>query len=103
MNAGGAGYIFGGRQAKAFCRLNGDLDFVAQSHQLSMDGFQWFFDRKVVTVWSAPNYMCRSENMASVMKYTREGGSDSQIVIFGPMDEDKRRRPDELPPERYFV
>jgi diadenosine tetraphosphatase ApaH/serine/threonine PP2A family protein phosphatase len=103
MNARGAGYIFGGGQAKAFCPLNGDLDFVARSHQLAMGGFQWFFDRKVVTVWSAPNYMYRSGNMGSVMKYTRESGSDSRIVIFGPMDEDKKRRPDELPAEPHFA
>jgi hypothetical protein len=103
MNPRGAGCIFGAPQAKAFCRLNGDLDFVARSHQLAMDGFQWLFGRKVITVWSAPNYMYRAGNMASVMKYRSERGCDSEIVLFGPMEENKRRRPDELPPEPYFV
>jgi hypothetical protein len=38
-----------------------------------MEGLEWFFDRKVVTIWSTPNYMYRSGNVASVMKYEKEG------------------------------
>ena len=42
---------------------------IARAHQLAMDGYQWHFqERELVTVWSAPNYMYRSGNKASVMK-----------------------------------
>jgi diadenosine tetraphosphatase ApaH/serine/threonine PP2A family protein phosphatase len=103
MNQRGAGYLFGVRQTHDFCRLNGNLDFVVRSHQIAMEGFEWFFDRKLVIVWSAPNYMYRSGNLASVMKYEKEKGTDSELVVFREMDAEKRRTPGDFPPEPYFV
>jgi hypothetical protein len=103
MNVRGAGYLFGSRQAKDFCRFNGDLDFVARSHQLVDQGYQWFFDQKTITIWSAPNYMYRSGNVASIMKYEKEKGTDSELCMFGPMDQSRRRTPGDFPPEPYFV
>lgn len=85
----GAGYLFGANQTKEFCHLNGDLEFVARSHQLAMDGFKWFFDDKLVIVWSAPNYMYKSGNKASVMKY-KGRGIQPELVVF---DANKERRP----------
>jgi diadenosine tetraphosphatase ApaH/serine/threonine PP2A family protein phosphatase len=103
MNMRGAGYLFGDRQAKAFCHLNGDLDFVARSHQLAELGFAWNFDRRVVTVWSAPNYMYRSGNKASLMKYRKEDGREPVMVVFEAMAAERRKVPWEEPPEQYFV
>jgi diadenosine tetraphosphatase ApaH/serine/threonine PP2A family protein phosphatase len=64
----GAGFLFGPKPANEFCHNNALL-FIARAHQMAADGYQWHFppDRKVVTVWSAPNYMYRSGNRASVM------------------------------------
>lgn len=66
LNPRCAGYLFGAKQAKEFNRLN-NLKFIARSHQLAQDGFQWFFDQNLITVWSAPNYMYRCGNLASIM------------------------------------
>jgi hypothetical protein len=78
MNMRGAGYLFGDRQQ----RLSGDLDFVASSYQLAEIGFAWNFDRRVETVWSAPNYMDCSGNKARVMKYRKEDGRQPVLVVF---------------------
>ena len=101
-NQRGAGYLFGKKQVDGFCHLN-NIDFVTRSHQLAMEGFTWFFDRKLITVWSAPNYMYRSNNKASIMKYTKDAGKDSELVIFDARPEDKRKVPDEIPPATYFL
>ncbi|KAH0794260.1 Ser/Thr protein phosphatase [Histomonas meleagridis] len=88
-NKRGAGYIFGPNEVEQFLHLN-RLNFIARSHQLSMAGYTWLFDQKIVTVWSAPNYMYRSGNKASVMKvsendateflvYTEDSRSDKKI------------------------
>jgi diadenosine tetraphosphatase ApaH/serine/threonine PP2A family protein phosphatase len=101
VNQRGAGWLFGEPHVSEFCRLNGNLEFVTRSHQLVMTGFQWFFDEKLVTVWSAPNYMYRSGNGASILKY---GGERScEFCRFGPRAEEKRKRPTELPPQPYFL
>lgn len=83
-NRRGSGYIFGQNEVEAFLHTN-RLKFIARSHQLSMPGYTWFFDNKLVTVWSAPNYMYRSGNKASVMQL--EPGKEPNFLVF---KEDKK-------------
>jgi diadenosine tetraphosphatase ApaH/serine/threonine PP2A family protein phosphatase len=103
MNSRGAGWLFGGPQVEKFLRLNGDLQFVTRSHQLAMAGYQWFFNKKLVTVWSAPNYMYRSGNKASVMKYRKELGIDSQIKVFSARAQARRKKPLDASTSPYFI
>ena len=63
----GAGYIFGKKPVDEFCHIN-NLTLIARAHQLVMQGYEYHFDNKLVTVWSAPNYCSRCENIASIMK-----------------------------------
>ena len=63
----GAGWIFGKNQVEKFLHVN-NLSLIARSHQLAEEGYQFFFDQKLITVWSAPNYMYRSGNKAAVME-----------------------------------
>jgi hypothetical protein len=37
-----------------------------------MNGYQLYFKRLMSTVWSAPNYMYRSRNLASVMRVSHK-------------------------------
>lgn len=91
-NRRGAGYIFGPNEAKQFLACN-KLDFIARSHQLSMPGYTWMFDNKLVTVWSAPNYMYRSNNKASVMKVRTDAPPD--FVVFTE-DEHSSTKPEDI-------
>ena len=49
INSRGAGYLFGEKQTEEFLHLN-DLKLVTRSHQLAMEGYQWFFNQKLVIV-----------------------------------------------------
>lgn len=104
-NQRGAGYFFGKKQVDQFCYNNG-IDLITRSHQLAMDGYQEFFkddengQAKLVTVWSAPNYMYRSGNKATVMKY--ENGKPV-YVEFKSCPDDKRKIPEDPPPATYFL
>lgn len=65
-NQRGAGKIFGKRPVEEFCQ-NNMLKCVIRAHQLQMNGYRYIFDDKLITVWSAPNYMYRSNNQAAIM------------------------------------
>jgi diadenosine tetraphosphatase ApaH/serine/threonine PP2A family protein phosphatase len=63
----GLGYLFGGDVTQKFILLN-RLTHVTRAHQLAMKGYEVHFGGLASTVWSAPNYMYRSGNLASVMR-----------------------------------
>jgi hypothetical protein len=67
---------------------------IARAHQLAAEGFQWHFDGKLVTVWSAPNYMYRSGNRAAVMKLDENG--EAEIVPFDAHEDSMTMKPDEV-------
>lgn len=63
----GAGYTFGHDISEKFNRENG-FDFIVRAHQLVMEGYNWFHNERLVTVFSAPNYCYRCGNMAAIME-----------------------------------
>ncbi|ELP87422.1 serine/threonine protein phosphatase 4 catalytic subunit, putative [Entamoeba invadens IP1] len=85
----GAGYLFGKEAVDEFVRVN-DLQFVARAHQIVMEGFEWKFDEKVCTVWSAPNYCYRCGNRASVMELDDIG--NRSFLLFDAAPENERTK-----------
>jgi serine/threonine-protein phosphatase 2A catalytic subunit len=68
----GAGYIFGQDISEQFCHKN-DVKFIARAHQLMMEGYMWHHGKKVVTLFSAPNYCYRCGNQAAIMHVDTKG------------------------------
>lgn len=67
----GAGYIFGDHVVQQFNRAN-RLTLICRAHQLAMEGYVEWFDRKLFTVWSAPNYCYRGGNPASILEVSTD-------------------------------
>ncbi|KAI6210875.1 Serine/threonine-protein phosphatase [Aphelenchoides besseyi] len=65
-NMRGASYGFG---ADVLSRLCTDLniDLVARAHQVVQDGYEFFGNRKLVTIFSAPHYCGQFNNAAAMM------------------------------------
>lgn len=63
----GAGYLFGRDIVMKFLHENG-IDHILRAHQLCNDGYQCLFSNTLSTIWSAPNYCYRCNNIASVLE-----------------------------------
>ena len=63
----GAGFLFGEDVSQNFLHTNG-LELIARAHQLVMDGYNWSHGKRVVTIFSAPNYCYRCGNQAAIME-----------------------------------
>jgi len=89
-NGRGPGLLFGVKAVDRFLHANG-IGIISRAHQLVMEGYQYLFDEKVVTVWSAPNYCYRCGNMASFMMVGKDG--NRKFVTFDKA-EDQIRKPE---------
>lgn len=54
-NDRGVSYKFNESVVKAFCDRH-EIDLICRAHQVVANGYQFYADRKLVTVFSAPNY-----------------------------------------------
>ena len=44
-----------------------DIDLISRSHQVVEDGYEFFADRRLVTIFSAPGYMGEFDNDGAMM------------------------------------
>jgi len=79
----GCGYLFGDDISEQFCNIN-NLDFVVRAHQLTMQGYEWTHQKKILTLFSAPNYMYRSGNTAAILKLDKD--HNIQFLQFDAAD-----------------
>ena len=63
----GCGYIFGKNEVEKFCKDN-NVDFIVIGRMLSSEGFEYFFENKLINIWSAPNYVNICGNKACIIE-----------------------------------
>ncbi|KAF8010858.1 hypothetical protein BT93_J1489 [Corymbia citriodora subsp. variegata] len=66
MNDRGVSYTFGADKVTEFLTKHG-LDLVCRAHQVVEDGYEFFADRQLVTIFSAPNYCGEFDNAGAMM------------------------------------
>ncbi|XP_073118634.1 serine/threonine-protein phosphatase PP1 isozyme 3-like isoform X1 [Henckelia pumila] len=66
MNDRGVSYTFGMDRVTEFLQKH-DLDLVCRAHQVVEDGYEFFADRQLVTIFSAPNYCGEFDNAGAMM------------------------------------
>ncbi|KAI8097228.1 serine/threonine-protein phosphatase PP-Z1 [Halteromyces radiatus] len=70
-NERGVSYCFGKKIVNEFLAKH-DLDLVCRAHMVVEDGYEFFNERTLVTVFSAPNYCGEFDNFGAIMSVNEE-------------------------------
>lgn len=70
-NSRGISFVFG-PDALAFTCDKLNVDLVARGHQVVQDGYEFFGNRRLVTIFSAPHYCGEFDNAAAAMTVTED-------------------------------
>jgi len=62
----GVSFTFGADMVERFLKKN-SYDLICRAHQVVEDGYQFFANRQLVTIFSAPNYCGEFDNAAAFM------------------------------------
>ena len=62
----GRGFTFGPDVVSQFLKKH-NMDLIVRSNQVVEDGYEFFANRQLVTIFSAPNYRGEYDNAASIM------------------------------------
>ena len=49
-----------------------EFDLICRSHQVVEDGYEFGYEKKLITIFSAPNYCGEFTNLAAVLKISAE-------------------------------
>ena len=66
-NERGLSYTFSKDVVEKFVKEN-DLDLICRAHQVVEEGFEFFANMKMVTIFSAPNYMGEFDNNGGMLE-----------------------------------
>jgi serine/threonine-protein phosphatase 2A catalytic subunit len=102
----GAGFVWGYDNSDEFVYLN-NINFIARAHQLIMKGYNWCHNKKVMSIFSAPNYCYRCGNQAAVMIVDDVNNIDFLTYEAAPKDVYKNNKNEEYfhvkYENRYFI
>lgn len=78
-NERGVSCTFNSKVLEAFLDKN-DLDLVCRAHQVVEEGYEFFGEQTLVTIFSAPNYLGEFDNNGSVMQVDKDLLCSFQIL-----------------------
>ena len=79
VNERGVSVVYNGKIVQKFLNDN-DLDLICRAHQVVEEGYEFFADRKLVTVFSAPNYCGEFDNAGAMMSVDENLNCSFQIL-----------------------
>ncbi|RAH80814.1 Metallo-dependent phosphatase [Aspergillus japonicus CBS 114.51] len=86
-NDRGVSFTFGPDAVTRFTQKH-DIDLVCRAHQCVEDGYEFFAKRKLVTLFSAPNYCGEFDNSGAMMSV-----DESLLCSFQIMKPAEKRKP----------
>ncbi|KAH9956276.1 calcineurin-like phosphoesterase [Russula dissimulans] len=78
-NIRGVSFTFGTDVVSEFCEEH-DLDLICRGHEVVEDGYEFFADRQLVTIFSAPLYCGDFDNAAAMMSVSESLLCSFQIL-----------------------
>lgn len=78
-NERGISYTFNKAILSTFLKIN-DLDLVCRAHQVVEDGYEFFGNKQLVTIFTAPNYCGDFNNAGSMMIVDEEMNCSFEIL-----------------------
>ncbi|GMI72042.1 type one serine/threonine protein phosphatase 6 [Hibiscus trionum] len=78
-NDRGVSYMFGADRV-IDCLKRLDIDIICRAHQVVEDGYAFFANRQLVTIFSAPNYCGEFDNAAAMMSVDESLTCSFQIL-----------------------
>ncbi|KAJ8621563.1 hypothetical protein MRB53_030092 [Persea americana] len=78
-NDRGISYTFGADKVTEFLKKH-DLDLICRAHQVMEDGYEFFAKRRLVTIFSAPNYCGEFDNAGAMMSVDESLTCSFQIL-----------------------
>lgn len=79
QNERGVSCTFSSKVVEAFLEKN-DLDLICRAHQVVEEGYEFFGDQVLVTIFSAPNYLGEFDNNGAIMQVDNELLCSFQIL-----------------------
>lgn len=76
-------YTFNEKVLSSYLALN-KLDMVVRGHQVVEDGYEFMFNKKLVTIFSAPNYCSRFNNNCGVLNIKKTDQLICSIFLIVP-------------------
>ncbi|CAN0904641.1 Serine/threonine-protein phosphatase PP1 isozyme 7 [Linum grandiflorum] len=86
-NERGVSYTFGADRVTEFLRRL-DLDLICRAHQVMEDGYEFFANKQLVTIFSAPNYCGEFDNAGAMMSV--DGDLLCSFQILRPLEKKPR-------------
>lgn len=78
-NDRGVSVTFGVDKVQEFLD-DANIDFIARAHQVVQDGYEFFGDKDLVTIFSAPNYCGEFDNAAAIMSVDKDLCCSFQVL-----------------------
>ena len=74
-----------------FLRKN-ELDLICRAHQVVEDGYEFFANQKLVTIFSAPNYTGEFDNRGAVLSINEDLLCSFEILESKPIFKQLNKR-----------